>query len=275
VKKGIGLTIALLMAALCVTSDARADNGSEEIFFQANQAYREGHFQRAIEGYLQLIGSGHRKGHIYYNLGNAYFRTDQLGRAILAYERALLLIPRDPDLKFNLSHARDQIRDAIGDSHGSIETVFFWLRSFSCTELFGCFAVLNLLFWSVLVIRLFNRSEWLYYMLLLTFSCWFIAGLSFGLKSYQVSTDDRAVILQDEANILAGPEKSDTVLFKLHEGTVVHRERSEDGWSLVRLSDKKRGWIPSKAIGPIAGNGSPSIETGYSRASSQDGGASY
>ena len=241
------------MTALYGVSDAgTGTNGWEEDFFKANQAYREGRFEEAIDGYLQLIGSGHRGGQIYYNLGNACFKAGQLGRAVLAYERALLLMPRDPDLNFNLSHARDQIRDAIEEPRGSIETAFFWLRSFSFNELFWCFAVLNLIFWSVLAIRLFHRSEWLYYMLLLTLSCWFVAGLSFGLKYVWISNDDRAVILKKEVNILAGPDKDDTILFKLHEGTVVRQERTEDGWSLICLPDKKRGWVTSEAVERIS-----------------------
>ena len=161
-------------------------------------------------------------------------------------------MPRDPDLNFNLSHARDQTRDAIEESRGFIETAFFWVKSFNLNELFWCFALLNLLLWTILIIRLFQKSEWLYYMLLLILSSWFVAGLSFGLKYYWISSDDRAVILQKEVNILAGPEEDDTVLFKLHEGTVVYQERSEDGWSLIRLPDKKRGWVKSKAIGLIS-----------------------
>jgi tetratricopeptide (TPR) repeat protein len=253
VRKRICLTIAVLAAGLSVISDVWAETGWEEAFFKANQAYREGCFQEAIDGYLQLIRSGRDGGPVYYNLGNAYLKADQLGRAIWAYERALLMTPRDPDLRFNLSHARDQTRDAIGDPRGSIETVFFWLSSFSLHELFGGFAVLNLLFWSLLLIRLFNRSEWLFYLLLLTISLWFVAGLSFGLKYYRVSSDDRAVVLQKEVDILAGPDTADTVLFKLHEGTVAHHERLEDGWSLIRVSDKKRGWVTARAIGRISG----------------------
>ena len=79
------------------------------------------------------------------------------------------------------------------------------------------------------MIQLFRKPEWSYYLLLLTLSIWFVAGLSFGLKYYWVSSDDRAMILEKEVNILAGPEQGDTVLFKLHEGTLVHQERSEDG----------------------------------------------
>ncbi|MBU0732524.1 MAG: tetratricopeptide repeat protein [Proteobacteria bacterium] len=261
--KGIGLTIAFLLAALCMMPDVRAKvDGWEEDFFKANQSYRENKFQEAIEGYLRLIRSGHGGGQVYYNLGNAYFRASQLGRAILEYERALLLMPRDPDLKFNLSHARDQTRDAILESRGSMGTVFFWLGSFSLNELFWCLAVLNILLWAALLIRLFHRAEWLYYMLLLIVSCWFVAGLSFGLKCYLVSSDDRAVILQKEVNILAGPETDDTVLFKLHEGTLVNQERKEDGWSLVCLPDQKRGWIKSEAVGLIAREASRPPETG-------------
>ena len=78
-----------------------------------------------------------------------------------------------------------------------------------------------------------------------------MAGASFGLKWHQIETDDRAVILQQEVDILAGPNIRDTVLFKLHEGTIVQQERSEDGWWLIRLPDGKRGWINSEAIEPI------------------------
>jgi tetratricopeptide (TPR) repeat protein len=253
VRKGIRLTITILLAVLSLTSNygARADEW-EEGFFKANQAYKVGNFQEAIEGYLRLIRTGHGGGQVYYNLGNAYFRAGQLGRAILEYERAQLLMPRDADLNFNLSHARDQTLDAIEESRGFIETAFFWVKSFNLNELFWSFALLNLLLWTILIIRLFHRSEWLYYLLLLILSSWFVAGLSFGIKYYWIRSDDRAVILQKEVNILAGPEGNDTVLFKLHEGTVVYQERSEDGWSLVRLPDKKRGWVKSRAIGLIS-----------------------
>ena len=254
-RKGIGLAITILLALLYVTPnhEARAYEW-EEGFFKANQACKAGDFQEAIEGYLELIRSGHGGGQIYYNLGNAYFRTGRLGRAILEYERAQLLMPRDPDLNFNLSHARDQTRDAIEASLGFVETAFFWLGAFNLNELFWSFALLNLLLWATLIIRLFHKSEWLYYILLLILSTWFVAGLSFGLKYYWISSDDRAVILQKEVDILAGPEEDDTILFKLHEGTVVYQERSEDGWSLVRLPDKKRGWVKSGAVGLISGD---------------------
>jgi tetratricopeptide (TPR) repeat protein len=220
----------------------------EELFVKANQAYRADRFQEAVDGYQQLLQSGDENGHLYYNLGNAYLRLNDLGRAILNYERAHLLIPRDADLDFNLRFARDQLEDAVAPSRGFIGRTFFWLNSMNLDELSWVFAVLNVLFWGCLLAKLFIRSEWIYYGLILLLVFWGITGLSFGLKWYQLETDDRAVILQPELNVLAGPDPQDTILFKLHAGTMVQVERSEDGWALVRLPDKKRGWVENDSM---------------------------
>ena len=98
---------------------------AEELYFEASRAYKEDRYQEAIDGYFQLIDNGYVNGHLYYNLGNAYFRSGQLGRAILNYKRAQLLIPRDADLNFNLRYALDQTQDAI------LKTRIFSSRPFS------------------------------------------------------------------------------------------------------------------------------------------------
>jgi len=113
------------------------------------------------------------------------------------------------------------------------------------------FAVLNLLFWGILVLRLIVRPEWSYYVFIVLLIFWLVGGVSLGVKWHQLNTDLRAVILAEEADVLAGPDADDTVLFKLHEGTTIHRERTEDGWSLIRLSDSKRGWVRSDTIESI------------------------
>lgn len=239
----------MITVASCL---AKSQNSKwEEVFFKANQAYKEGHFRKAIDGYNRLIQSGHENGHIYYNLGNAYSRLDEIGRAILNYERARLFIPRDPDLRFNLHYVRDKVQDAIPETQSSITTAFFWLRSLSLDEVLFSFVVLNFFFWTILFIRLFLRTEWTYYLFVILLVFWVITGLSFGLKWYQVETDNRVVVLDKEVSILAGPDMKDTVLFKLHEGDMVHHERSEDGWYLISLPDGKRGWINAKAVESI------------------------
>jgi tetratricopeptide (TPR) repeat protein len=253
VRKLIWLCIFGLVCLSAIGLGAESEQG-EEVFFRANQAYKAGRFQEAIEGYHQLIQSGHGNGHVYYNLGNAHIRSGRLGEAILNYERARLVLPRDGDLDFNLRYARDQIRDVVPQSQSLLSMTFFWLKSLSPGELFWGFAIFNAAFWGILCVRIFYRSEWTYYLFIITLVFWLIAGVSFALKWYQIKTDDRAVILQGEVDILAGPDVKDTVLFKLHEGTLVHKERSEDGWSLIRLQDGKRGWVQSEAVQSITRN---------------------
>ena len=243
--------VAVVMGAFPPFCGGCRAQGWEDAFFKANSAYREGRYAEAARRYRLLIRSGHENGHIYYNLGNACFRQGKLGRAILNYERARRFIPRDADLNFNLAHAREQRRDAVPETRGVTETAFFWLASLSLSEILWGFAVLNLLFWGILVVRVFTRPEWSYYVFLVLLAGWLAAGFSLGLKWHEEATDNRAVILLPEVSVLAGPDTRDTVLFKLHEGTVVYRERSEDGWSLIHLSDKKRGWVMSGAVEPV------------------------
>ncbi|MBW1765515.1 MAG: hypothetical protein JRJ65_00510 [Deltaproteobacteria bacterium] len=240
------LCIAILLFGtfLILTPESRSQpNGWGEHFFRANQACKEGRFQDAVDEYERLIHAGHENGHIYYNLGNAYFRLERIGYAILNYERARAMIPRDADLNFNLRYARDQIQDAIEEPQDLMMMAFFWMESLNIHELFWIFVVLNVLFWGILVIRLFIRPEWTFYISIILLVFWVITGSSFGLKYFQQENDDRGVILRQEVNILAGPDVHDTVLFKLHEGTIVHHERSEEDWSLIRLPDEKRGWV--------------------------------
>jgi tetratricopeptide (TPR) repeat protein len=247
------LALGILLGLLLLSERTEATTGElDTLFFEANNAYKEGRFQEAIEGYSQIVASGHRSGHLYYNLGNAHFRLNHLGQAILHFERARLLIPRDADLNFNLDYVHDQTQDALAEPKSFITATFFWLDTLTLGEVSWSFAILNLLFWTVLLVRCFRRSEWTYYASLILVVLWIIAGASFGLKYFQVKNDDRAVILDKEVKVLAGPHGQDTVLFKLHEGAMVHMERSEGGWSLIRLPDEKRGWVKMEAVEKIS-----------------------
>jgi tetratricopeptide (TPR) repeat protein len=223
----------------------------DELYFQAGQAYKSGNFQEAGRLYTELTANGSVSGHIYYNLGNTFFRQGDLGRAILNYERARLLMPRDADLTFNLGFARDRTHDAVEPVSRPLAIFFFWLDSFSVSEVFGLFAIINLLFFAALALRLTFRREWTFSLFVTILVFWAIAGPCLAVKWYQSAADSRAVILASEVDVLAGPDPKDTELFKLHAGTLVHAERDEAGWTLIRIADDKRGWVKSEAIGLV------------------------
>ena len=254
VKKFVWFAIALFLIVFnpALTLTAQED-GWEEIFVNSNKAYRDGRFNDAARGYLSLISSGQKNGHIYYNLGTSCYRMGELGRAVLNYERASLLIPGDADLKFNLNYVEEQTLDVISQPQGFMDMVFAWLNSLSFPELLWWFAGLNFFFSAIILFRLFYKAEWVYYLFLIFAFLWVISGISFCMKWYQVESDERAVILDKEVSVLAGPDSGDIVLFKLHEGAIVHYERSEGKWSLICLSGEKRGWVKKDAVECIKG----------------------
>ena len=227
---------------------ANIDTSAQEVFFEANRAYKNDQFQEAVGGYLKLVENGIENGHIYYNLGNAYYRLGDLGRAILFFERARLLLPRDDDLIFNLTHARNQAVDAVADVQTFSLSDFLGLDSLNLYEVFLVFTIINCSFFFILGIRLYKKTEWSFYLSIFLVLVIGIGGCALALKWYQFTTDDRAVVLSDEVEVRAGPDPGDTALFKIHEGTIVHHERSEGDWVLLHLSKNKRGWAPSKLL---------------------------
>ena len=230
-----------------------AKNGetAEELFFTANNDYKAGRYDDAVSGYRTLINRGYESGHLYYNLGNAALKLGNLGQAILAYERARLFIPRDDDLAFNLAYARGRTQDAVTNGSAFPVLELLGLSNVTVCESFVVFTVINVLFFAVLVIRIFTRREWTYYALIIAAILMITSTSVTAFMRYAQKHDDRAVVLAEEIAVYAGPDADDTILFNLHEGTIVHTERREDGWMLIHLSDDKRGWAETDVIARI------------------------
>jgi tetratricopeptide (TPR) repeat protein len=227
---------------------AQDHQSAQQDFFEANRAYKNDRFQEAIDGYLKLIENGFENGHIYYNLGNAYYRLGNLGRAILFFERARLLLPRDDDLLFNLAHARNQTVDVIDDFRNAPLTDILGLDSINVYEVFFAFTILNFSLFIILGIRLYRKPEWSFYLSIVLAIFVGIGGCALALKWYGYAFDDRAVVISEEIEVRAGPDPGDTALFLIHDGAIVSYERAEGNWTLLHLSEDKRGWAEAKQL---------------------------
>src|SRR5437764_12014070 len=108
--KGRTLLVDLCCAVICTFIAAAAFAQTDPQFAKATQAYAQGHFKEAIGGYEALVRSGQWSANLFYDFGNAYFRTGDFGRAILNYERALTLERHHPEAAANLQIARDEAR---------------------------------------------------------------------------------------------------------------------------------------------------------------------
>ena len=241
------ITILIVLGATAGSALCSQDRHSE--FFKTNQLYNQGEYEQAALAYEALIKSGPVGGSVYYNLGACYLKTDQIGRAILSYERARVLMPRDPDVLFNLGYAKDKSLD---QTENSAQISFGgFLERFTGKEIFWAFAVVNVLLCLFLTVRVWSPSEWSFYVIIALGLLWLTGGFFGAAKWYVSANDNRAIVVSKKIDVRAGPNSSDTLLFQLHEGSQATIEEKEDGWRLIRYSPEKRGWTSEYGVESI------------------------
>ena len=226
------------------------------LFQKANDAYQQENYTEAIKLYESIVAHGKESGELYYNLGNAYYKTDQIGRAILFYEKAKILMPDDENLDFNLKLANVKVKDRIQvppDSfivklHQGFINLFSlntWALLFS---LFVLFAVIVFLLTVMLpAVQLKSVKNIIFICLILA-----IISLYPTWKKYQSEAlTSKAVVLEPVAEVYAAPDAESTMLFNIHEGTTFSILDSDGNWYKIELIDGKQGWIPRELCGEV------------------------
>lgn len=223
----------------------------------ANEAYIAGEFARAEELYERIVADDKHSLKLYFNLANACFKQNELGKAILYYKRALRLSPGDEDVRHNLAMAESMTKDRIEQ----VPEFFLktWLRSvrntLSCRSwtiaslaMLAITLILGLLF--VLSQRLVLRKVGFYGVLVTAFL--FVATTWFAASERDVMLDrEEAVVMTSTASVKSSPDRSATDLFVLHEGTTVRIVETLDEWSEIVIADGKKGWVESEKIKQI------------------------
>ncbi len=215
----------------------------------ADSAYAQERYQQAIHLYEQLLRKG-GDADLYYNLGNAYYRTDNMTRAVLNYERALLLSPGDEDIRFNLQMAQSKTIDRI-----TPETEMFfvtWYRSLvnlMSVDAWAWTALVSLAVAIVLaLVYLFVDVVWLrktgFFGALALVFVFFLSNLFAWQQRDRLMHRTGAIVVTPAVPVRSTPAKNGTTLFTLHEGTrVTVTDASMKGWREIRLADGKQGWI--------------------------------
>jgi len=240
-------------ALLCSTPrPGRAQSAAVGLFEQANRAYEEGRYEEAGRIYEEILAAGTMHGTVLYNLGNAYFKMNRLGEAILAYERAQRLLPRDEDVAANLQLARELTVDKIAreDPPLPVRWLTYPARALNVDELTWVSFILYLLTASLVVLGIWARPVRLRKKVLVSA---LVAGVllvvsasSLAGKIYRQTSADRAVILAAAVDARSGPGDDYTRIFTAHEGTTVRVRQRREGWYLIALPNGLGGWIPDQ-----------------------------
>ena len=248
---------------------AMSDSELRGVFAEGNQLFREANelssqnpvaaedlYRRAALRFERLVKeAGIQNGKLFYNIGNAYFRTNDIGRAILNYRKAGQYIPNDLNLQQNLNHARLTRLDGFEETQEAkvLRTLLFWHYDFSTRLRSILFAVFSLVFWAAVSIRLF-RSDWAPRWLLAVSA---IAGALF-LGSLLVETYEKAgevtgVVVSRQVIARKGDGESYEPSFKdpLHAGTEFRVLENRGDWHQIELPDGRQCWIPSRNAGLV------------------------
>ena len=232
-------------------------NDYEKTIQEANSAYNLGLYDSAVILYNEVIIANMESATLYYNLGNAYFKNNDLPNAILYYEKAKKLAPTDEEIIYNLNIANSMIVDKIE----RVPEMFYkhWWNYFYNMFNADTWTILSLSIWAIFIILLgffiltkSRRSKKLSFFLGILFL--FGSLVSFGLASqkyYYTKENKEAIIFTPTITIKSSPTTNSVDLFVIHEGTKVKVIDKVDNWVKIKILDGSVGWLPVESLEAI------------------------
>lgn len=221
-------------------------------FENANQLYRSGGYEKAAKIYEEILAQGYESPELYYNLGNCYYKSNNVPAAILQFERARKLKPQDEDIVHNLTLANLRTEDRIEP----IPDLFFinWWRKWTELASADQWAIIGLvslwlalcmiigifyIYRSLLIRRIFSITAVL---ALLLFAVSFLAAID---RHKIIENHKFAIVFSQSTDVKSAPDTQSTGLFVLHSGVKVELIDRVGDWNKVRLADGKVGWMQS------------------------------
>lgn len=221
---------------------------------EGDSAYVRNDYASAIQIYEDLLNIG-EAADVYYNLGNSYYKAGDIAKAILNYERALLLQPGNADIRANLEIARSKTIDKVVP----VPEIFFisWVKLLINCMSSNAWAKLGVMFFILLLVSLYifffskqivwKKTGFIAGLVLLVFVI--LSNVFASLQKSELTNRNDAIVLSPSVTVRSTPSDSGTSLFILHEGHKVEiKDNSMREWKEIRLEDGKVGWIPAFAI---------------------------
>lgn len=258
-------TAALIVTAvlLCIpvnrllAGEVLSPQAADSLLSAGNRLYQDRDYAAAAACYERIIANGYASAELYYNLGNAWYKQDQMANAIRFYEKALLLKPGNEDIRQNLALANTRIIDKI-----DAIPVFFlrrWMNALVNLFAPNQWAIFNLtlfilalacLLWSILSSRYpVKRTTLTLGVLMLVIT---LAGmLSMRSRAQRILNSGSAIIMVSSVNAMSSPDEQSTSMFVLHEGAKVMLTDSVQNWTEIRIANGNKGWVRGEVLGEI------------------------
>jgi len=220
----------------------------------AFKAYQKGNYEQCIQYYQKIEQQGFTSSYMYYNMGNAFFRSNQIAKAILYYERALRLNPSDLDIQHNLKFANTFVTDKITE----LPKPFYisWFNSLINLFSANSWAWISLISFLMLLVFVYinflTSIDWLLktlkisiFLLIIIFS---VSTISAYASYHKQVSQNEAIVMADAIEVKSSPDEKGTTLFVIHEGTKINITDEFENWVEIRLADGNTGWIKQSHI---------------------------
>ena len=242
-----------LLVVMWLASSPAALAAPAEKFAAANQAFSDGEFQSAYNSYQALLDDGHLNADLLYNLGNASYRLERPGEAVLWYERTLTLDPTPKEAKQNLRFLK-RTSGILQFEPVAYEPLINWIRRddlLRIASVAGWLAVLGIA--AALTLRLrrgLNTTLWLCSPLFATVAL--AAGIGIFLKhKRQSNLDTRAIVVAADVKALTAPARSAASVIELPPGSQISIVSNRDDWDYIDVPGELRAWVPADSLKPL------------------------
>ncbi|MCH4552312.1 MULTISPECIES: SH3 domain-containing protein [Aestuariibaculum] len=227
---------------------------NQTLFEKANALYNDGKYAEAIDKYEAILATKNESAELYFNLGNANYKLNNIAPSIYYFEKALQLAPNDADIKNNLSFARNMTIDAIDVlPEGGIAKFVKKLTNTMSFDGWAKLAVAFVFSFVVLFLAYYfaystirKRMAFIGSLAALVLIC---VSLSLAFHKYNLDKRDRpAIVFVQESKVKSEPNNRSEEAFRLHEGTKVQILDTVEDWKKIKLADGKSGWIAKQDI---------------------------
>ena len=250
-----GKMLILTMLLMIPVASSAVESYPDSLWNAANEAYAQERWEDAVNDYTAIVETSMESAPLWCNLGSAWYKNGNLGKAILCYEKALKLDPSYGDARYNLELLNSMKVDRLESVPELILSI--WMkrlgRSLDSDAWAVCFLVFLVLTLAMVLLFILGSSAPMrrvgFYtgIVLMLFA---VASLSFSLwQKNDYMKADKAIVMKPVSSVKSSPSgDSAKDLFVLHEGTKVQVLDNVGGWSNIELSDGRQGWMPSSDI---------------------------
>lgn len=234
-----------------------AFGSNKPLIDSAEIAYKKGNYKKAIINYQKILASGIESSQLYYNMGNCYYRLNEVAQSILYYEKAHKLKPNDEDIIYNITVANQKIVDKIN----ALPLPIFqkWFNLFSDLLSSNQWAWLSLIFFIIIIILigfyLYGKTvaiKKIGFYIAIVFTLLLIISLSTSFYQDSKINEKFGIITQGFVKVNSTPDENSQNLFNLHEGIKVNILNEEvKGWYEIRIADGNIGWVKTETLEQI------------------------